>query len=102
MACPKDIVRAFLASKIAGKTTKLSNGMKSIASSCQEFMYIRLVPNIPDQQVIGSIEDVVQCHSQLNHAEIRSQVSTFHRNFFDDFTPNFFGQLLHLRNRQLT
>src|SRR5579883_1681466 len=100
MACPEDIIRAFITPQIAGKTTELTYGMETVSSSRQKLMHISLVPNIPDQQVVWGIENVVQRHRQFNHAQVWGQVTTFYRDLFDDLTSNFFSQLLHLRGCQ--
>ena len=31
--------------------------------------------DVPDQTIMGRIEQIVQCHGQLHHAEVRPQVS---------------------------
>src|SRR6202140_3707744 len=100
MAPAQKLINALLAPQVAGKPSKLADSMKTLAPPGQQFMHIRLVPNIPDQQIIGRIEDVVQSHRQFYNAEVRSQVSAFYRNLFDDLPPDFFGQLPQLRGLQ--
>src|SRR6266699_3553932 len=46
------------------------------------------------------VEDVVKSYRQFYDAQVRGQVSTFYRNFFDDLAPDLSGQLLHLRRGQ--
>src|SRR5215469_4216739 len=100
VACSKYIIWALITSQIARKATKLTNGVKAVTAACQEFMPVGLVANIPDQQVTRGVEDKVENYCQFNGAQVRGQMSTFHRNSFDDFASDLAGQLLHLRRTQ--
>src|SRR5579883_2291830 len=65
-------------------------------------MDIRLMPNIPNQQIIRGIKNVVEGHCQFDHAEIGSKMAASHRDLFDDLSPDLSCQLLHLGQRQGT
>src|SRR5579885_2997211 len=63
-------------------------------------MNIRLMSNIPDQQIIRGIKNAMEGHCQFNHAEIGSKMPASHRDLLDDLSPNLSCQLLHLWKRQ--
>src|SRR5579859_1123732 len=102
MAGPKDIVDALIAPQVAGKPPELANSMETLAPASQQFMDIGLMPNIPDQQIIGRIKNSVQSYRQFDDAQVRGQVAALDRNLFDDFTANFLAQLPHLLRLQTT
>src|SRR5579885_3870251 len=56
MAGAEDIIGAFFPPEIAGEATKLANGLEAVAAPGEQFVDIRLMADIPDQQVFGRIE----------------------------------------------
>ena len=59
-------------------------------------MSICLVPDIPNQQIIRSIEDIMQRDRQLRHAKARAKMAFLHRDDIDDEIAKFRGQLREL------
>ena len=58
--------------RIVGKTTKataLAQGTNPIASAGQYLMRIALMANIPNQNVLRRIKDVMQRHRQFDNAK---------------------------------
>src|SRR5260370_5654977 len=74
----------------------MTNRMEALTASSEKLMNVRLMPNVPDKQIFWSMKDRVKSHRQLNYAKIRSQMTSSHRNFFDDLIPHFLCQLFHL------
>ena len=54
----------------------LPDRMKIPVPPRQHLMRIRLMPHIPDDRIRRAVEHSVQRHGQLDHAEVRSQVSS--------------------------
>ena len=55
-----------------GKATDalvLTVGVESLASSRQNLVAVGLVSDVPHDLVFGGVEDVMQCHSELHHAQ---------------------------------
>jgi len=65
-------------------------------------MRIRLMADVPDQPILGRIENPVQSDGQLDDAETGSEMATRHRNRVDRFCPQFVGKLRTIDLRQLT
>ena len=77
---------------------QLAVGLKLLAPARQDLVAVGLVAHVPHDAVVGRIEDVVQRHGQLYHAQARSQVARVHRQLLHDVLSQFvaqFGQLLH-------
>src|SRR5262245_21899939 len=51
------------------------------------------MPNVPDQFVIGGVEDVMQCDRQFNHPEASSKVAARDRDRIDRLRAQFIGNL---------
>ena len=68
--------------------------MKRIAPSGQDFVPVCLVADIPNQDIVRRIEDIMQCNGQFDHAEARAQMPFFRRHHIDDKSAQF---LRHLR-----
>ena len=56
-------------------------------------MAVGLVTHIPDQLVVGSVEDIVDGHGQLHHAEAGTEVPRMLRGLLDDELPQLVAQL---------
>ncbi len=55
------VVRALLTLQKAAESPFLANRVEAIAPSGHQFMWVSLMPNVPDDLVVRRIEDVVQC-----------------------------------------
>ena len=66
------VVIAFRAQGEAVQTSRLANGIKLAAPPGQQLMDIRLVADVENEAVFGSIEDIVHGERQLHHAQIGS------------------------------
>ncbi|GJD48684.1 hypothetical protein OPKNFCMD_1407 [Methylobacterium crusticola] len=56
-------------------------------------MRVGLVPDVPDQTVLGRVEHVVQRHRQLHHPETRPQVAPGDRHGIDGLGPQLVREL---------
>ena len=59
-------------------------GAELVSASRQYLVAVGLMPHIPHQPVVGRVEDIVQCHRNLHHAEARREVSGIDGNLVDD------------------
>ena len=50
----------------ATQTTPLPEGGKVFLPTRQDFMYIRLMPHVPHDLVLGQIKDIMKRHSKLH------------------------------------
>ena len=91
------IVFALGALGETGKATALTQCADAPAPLGENFVRIGLVADVPDQTVVGRIEDMMQCDSQFDHAQTRAEMTTGDGNGIDRLCAKFFREL-----RQLT
>jgi hypothetical protein len=91
------VVFAFGSLGEARKTSRGPQRANSISASCQYFMRIRLVPDVPYQPVFGCIKDVVQRDCQFYNAKTRTQVAAGDGNSLYSLGPEFFRDFLEVR-----
>ena len=56
--------------------------------------------HVPDEFVLGRVEDAVQRDGQLDHAEVRADMAAGLGQAGDEFLPDFAGEVLQLRQRE--
>ena len=92
MAGIKCVINTFFT---FGKTTDafiLTQSMKVVAASCDQFVSIDLMTNIPDELVIRGIKDIMQGQGQLHNAEAGSKMPPGFGDCFYDFLSDFLGK----------
>ena len=77
------VVLALLALGEAGESAALAQRPDPVAPAGEDLVGIALVADIPDQDVVGRIEHVVQRQRQLDHAEPGAQMAAGHRDRID-------------------
>ena len=90
------IVFALAALGEAGQAPALAQGADAVAPPGQDLVRIALMPDVPDQDVLGRLEHMVQRRGQLDHAQTRAQVPARHRHGVDRLDPHLVRQLLKL------
>ena len=80
----------------ARQAAALAQGADAVASSCQDLVRIALMPDVPDQDVLGRLEHMVQRRSQFDHAQARSQMAAGDGHGVDRFGPHLLRQLFQL------
>ena len=73
------VVFAFGALGESGETAALTQRANAIAASGQNLVRVSLVPDIPDEAVARGVENVMQCHCQLDDAEPSAEMSAGYR-----------------------
>ena len=71
-----------------------AQGADAVAAAGEDLVRIGLMPDVPDQLVIGGIEDVMQGDRQFDDAKARAEMSAGHRHRTDGLGAQFVGNLL--------
>ena len=87
------IVFAFGAQKKAIQTAELPHRGKAIEPPGKHLMDIALVTDVHDKAVARRVEHTMERNGQLDHAEIRSQMSSGLRKNFDQLIAHFLREL---------
>ena len=69
------------------------------ASSREDFMTVALMPNVPNDFIIGRVEHMVQRNGQLNRPQITGQMPTSLCNRFKNKTTQLLRELTQLFTR---
>ena len=95
------IMLAFRAQREAVQAIGAADGVKSIFAAGQQLVDIDLMADVPDEFVLGRVEDVMQGDGQFDHAEIRTEMPAVFGQTGDHFLADLFGQFRQLVQRQL-
>lgn len=87
------VVFAFVAAGEAGETTVLAEGGHAGAAAGEDFVVVTLVADVPDEGVVGGVEDVVQGDGQLDRAEVGGEVAAGAGDGFNEVGAQFLGKL---------
>ena len=94
------VVFAFRPFGEARQAAALPQGADAVAPAGEDLVRIGLMADVPDQPVARRIEDIMQRHRQLDHAEPRPEMAAGDRNRSDRLGAQFVGDLLQSRWRQ--
>src|SRR6185437_12460451 len=94
MCCAETVVFAFRALGKPRKATALADCADAVAPPSQNLVRIRLVPDIPNQLVIGCVEDVVKGDGQFDDAQSGPEMSAGQCNRADRLIAQFVCNLL--------
>ena len=94
------VVFALGAPGEAGKPAFLAQRADAVAAAGQDLVRIGLVADIPDQPVIGRVEDVVQGDRQLDDAEPGAEMAAGDRHRIDQLGAQFGGKLRQIALRR--
>ena len=84
----------------AGKAAAGTQGANAVAASGKNLVGIGLVPNVPDDAVVGGVEDIVQRHRQFHHPETGAEMAAGDRARVDRLGAQFVHELRQLLGRQ--
>ena len=79
----------------------LAQRADAVAATGQDLVRIALVPDIPDEPIGGRIEDVMDRHGELDHAEPGAEMSACRADRIDNLVAQFVGELAQLFLAQL-
>ena len=57
------------------QTAVLAHGVHLIFAAGQDFVRIALMADIPDQMVFGRVVHIMQCHRQLDRAQVTGEMA---------------------------
>ncbi len=87
------VVLALGALGEAREPAALAQRADAVAPAGQDLVRIGLVADVPDQPVVRRVEDVVQRHRQLDHAEAGAEMAAGHRYGLDRLLAELGGEL---------
>ena len=74
MSDAKGVIGAFGTLGETREPLYLPHAVHAVASSGENFVWVGLMPYIPDDAVVGGVEDMVQRHREFDHAKPRAEV----------------------------
>ena len=77
----------------AGEPAALAQRADAVAAAGEDLVRIGLVADVPDQPVGRRVEDVMQRHRQLDHAEAGAKMTAGDGDGVDRLLPQFVGDL---------
>ena len=75
----------------AGQAAALANRTDAIAPAGEDLVRVALVPDVPDQDVLGRVEQVMDRDRELDHAEPGAEMPAGGGNGIDHFRPQLVG-----------
>ncbi len=90
----KGIVWALASFREATDTPMRSDRVKPVPSPCYQFVSIRLMADIPNDQILRGIKYVVQGQGQFHRSQVRGQMAAVTGNSTDNFISDLFSQLV--------
>mmetsp|Transcript_13490 Transcript_13490/g.21017 ORF Transcript_13490/g.21017 Transcript_13490/m.21017 type:complete len:286 (+) Transcript_13490:2606-3463(+) len=92
------IIFGFLTFAKSRHTIELTQRRESITTASEHFVGVALMSNVPDDVILGHIEDVVESSCKFNNTERGGEVTTSFRDSLDDLPTELVGKLLELRH----
>ena len=102
MASAKWIIGAFGPAGETGETIFLPDGAHAIAPIGQYFVGVALMSHVPNQLVVGGVENRMQGHGQFHHAQPGTKVPAGLRNTINHLGAHFISQLAQLLLAEIT
>ena len=90
------IVFALGALGEAGQAAALAQRADAVAAAGENLVRIGLMADVPDQPVVGRIEDIMQRNGELDHAEPGAEVTAGDRDSVDRLLSQLVGKLAQL------
>jgi len=102
VCCAKCVVSTFFTPWKSTETALLSQGPHLVHPACEHFVGVGLVAHIPNQTVLGCVEDIVQGNGEFDSAQIRAEVSAGLRDGLNQPLAQFNRQVWQAIARQLS
>ena len=87
------VVRGLGPAGVAGDPSGLPQGVETVPSSGQQLVDVGLVPGVPEDDVVGGVEDPVECDGELDRTEVRAEMALDPGGGLDDHRAELVGQL---------
>src|SRR5262249_41685724 len=69
------VVVALALVRVPGQAAALAQPVEAVLPAGHHFVYVRLMPGVEEQTVLGRFEDPVQRQGELDHTEVRAEVA---------------------------
>ena len=92
----KSVVFALSALEKRRQAAGLTDGSHPLPAAGKNLVGVSLVTDIPDQPVVGGVEDIVQGNGEFDCAQARSQMAAGARDYLDQEMAYLVGQFLQL------
>jgi len=96
------VVLALPAARIAGEAVRLAQLGEALPAAGDELVHVGLVARIPDEGILGAVEDAVEGERELNHPQVRREVAAAPGDVLDQELTDLRGQLVELGRAQAT
>ena len=93
MPAGKGVVLALVGRRERAKAAQVPVGGESLPPARQYLVACCLMPHVPDDAVVGRVEDIVQGHRELHHAQATGKVAGVAGHFANDFQPQLVADL---------
>lgn len=100
MGCAEGVVLALGPLGEAGQAATLAERADAVATTGQDLVRVDLMPDVPDDDVLGGLEHVVQGDGELDHAQARTQVAAGRGDGVNGFGAQLVGELSQLGQRE--
>ncbi len=105
MATSECVVLTLQRRREGTKASQLPVELEQLTTTRQNFVGVCLMANIPNNTIIGSVEDVMQGHGDFDSTETRSQMPGINRHLLNNIITKLsahFWQVLHFQFAQVT
>src|SRR5262245_42712547 len=86
----------FAAHRKAGETALLAQGVEALPAAGEELVAIRLVPDVPDDEIFRGVEDGVDGEGELDGPETGAQMAALDAHHRDDLLADLRSEFLQL------
>src|SRR5215831_15291351 len=100
MAYSKRVIFTFTPSWKAAKSPVFSVCKKFIAPACKDLMSIGLVSHVPNQLIIGRVENVMKRNCQLNHTQACPKMTAVNTDNINNILTQLIRKLVKLFSRK--
>src|ERR1035437_10515884 len=87
------VVLRFLARRISGEAAGLPKPREVSRAARDDLVNVSLVACVPDDRILGAVEDSMQGEGQLDHTEVWREMSAGPGRLLDQDRAHLFGQL---------
>ena len=101
MSGTEGIVFGFLALAETGDAAELPELFEPVAPAGEHLVRVALMTDVPDDVVVGHVEDVVQGDGQFDDAEGRAEMAAGFGNGLDDLPTELVGELLQVLHAEV-
>ncbi len=93
MSRTEGIVFAFSPLGKTGQAVLLAERAYAVAAAGQNLVRVGLVPNVPDNSIVGRVKDMMKSNRQFNNAQTGTQMTAGDGHRVDGLRPQFVGKL---------